>query len=71
MKLVLKNDDNTEVEVKEIQVINKDCKAIILFANAKLREETMRLVQERLSEVLGKKVLILDSYFESKIYSVM
>lgn len=71
MKLVLKNDDNTEIEVKEIQVINKDCKAIILFANVKLRVETMRLVQERLSEVLGKKVLILDSCFESKIYSVM
>lgn len=71
MKLVLKNDDNTEVEVKEIQTINKDCKAIILFANVRLREETMRLVQERLSEVLGKKVLILDSCFDSKIYSIV
>lgn len=70
MKLVLKNDDNTEVEVKEIQTINKDCKAIILFTNVKLKMESMDLIQEYLSKVLGTKVIILDKCFETKIYSV-
>ena len=71
MKLVLKNDDNTEVEIKEIQTINKDCKAIILFANVKFRSETLDLVQKHLSEVLDKKVIILDRCFETKIYSII
>lgn len=71
MKLVLKNDDNTKVEVKEIQTINKDCKAIILFTNVKLRNESLDLAQKYLSEVLGTRVIILDKCFETKIYSVI
>lgn len=71
MKLVLKKDNKTEVEIKEIQTINKECKAIILFVNAKLEKETIELAQKKISELLGKKVLILDNFFEPKIYSVM
>lgn len=71
MKLVLKNNDKSEVEIKEIQAINKECKAIILFVNAKVEKETIELAQKRISELLGKKVLILDNFFAPKIYSVM
>ena len=71
MKLVLKNDDNTEVEIKEIQTINKDCKVIILFTKTKLNRDTAEFITERLTEETGKKVLILDSCFESKIYSIV
>ncbi len=71
MKLVLKNDDNTEVEIKEIQSINKDCKTIILFINAKLRAETLKEIEQHIGKKLGKEVLILPNCFETKIYSLM
>lgn len=71
MKLVLKKDDNTEVEIKEIQSIDKECKAIILFVNVRLSEERGELLKKHISELLNKKVLILDNTFEHKIYSVM
>lgn len=71
MKLVLKNDDNTEVEIKEIQSINKDCKTIILFINAKLRAETLKEIEQYIGKKLGKEVLILPNCFETKIYSLM
>lgn len=69
MKLVLKKDDNTEVEVKEIQSIDKDCKTIIFFINVKI--ENLKEIEEYISKKLGKEVLILPNFFENKIYSLM
>ena len=71
MKLVLKNDDNTEVEIKEIQSIDKDCKTIIFFINVKIRLENLKKIEEYISKKLGKEVLILPNFFENKIYSLM
>lgn len=71
MKLVLKKDDNTEVEVKEIQSIDKDCKTIIFFINVKIRLENLKEIEEYISKKLGKEVLILPDFFENKIYSLM
>ena len=71
MKLVLKNDDNTEVEVKEIHSIDKDCKTIIFFINAKIRVETLKEMEQHIGKKLAKEVLILPNYFETKIYSLM
>ncbi|MDU4979393.1 MAG: hypothetical protein E6X14_08070 [Clostridium celatum] len=71
MKLVLKKDDNTEVEVKEIQSIDKDCKTIIFFINVKIRLENLKKIEEYISKKLGKEVLILPNFFENKIYSLM
>ena len=71
MKLVLKKDDNTEVEVKEIQSIDKDCKTIIFFINVKIRLENLKKIEEYMSKKLGKEVLILPNFFENKIYSLM
>lgn len=70
MKLILKMDDNTEVEVKEIQSIDKECKTIILFLDTRLGEDDIESIQEQISEFLGKKVLILDKVFNPRIYSV-
>lgn len=71
MKLVLKKDDNTEVEVKEIQSIDKDCKTIILFINVKLRPESLKELEQHIGKKLDKEVLILPNFFENKIYSLM
>lgn len=71
MKLVLKKDDNTEVEVKEIQSIDKDCKTIILFINVKLRLESLKELEQHIGKKLDKEVLILPNFFENKIYSLM
>lgn len=71
MKLVLKKDDNTEVEVKEIQSIDKDCKTTILFINVKLRPECLKELEQHIGKKLGKEVLILPNFFENKIYSLM
>lgn len=71
MKLVLKKDDNTEVEVKEIQSIDKDCKTIILFINVKLRPESLKELEQHIEKKLDKEVLILPNFFENKIYSLM
>lgn len=71
MKLVLKKDDNTEVEVKEIHSIDKDCKTIIFFINVKIRPEILNEIEEHISKKLGKEVLILPNFFETKIYSLM
>lgn len=71
MKLVLKKDDNTEVNVKEIQSIDKDCKTIILFINVKIKPEILNEIEEHISKKLGKEVLILPNFFENKIYSLM
>lgn len=71
MKLVLKKDDNTEVEVKEIQSIDKDCKTIILFINVKLRPESLKELEQHIRKKLDKEVLILPNFFENKIYSLM
>ena len=71
MKLVFKKDDNTEVEVKEIQSIDKDCKTIIFFINVKIRLENLKKIEEYISKKLGKEVLILPNFFENKIYSLM
>lgn len=71
MKLVLKKDDNTEVEVKEIQSIDKYCKTIILFINVKLRPESLKELEQHIGKKLDKEVLILPNFFENKIYSLM
>ena len=71
MRLVLKKDDNTEVEVKEIQTINKDCKAIIFFVKARIHPEDLKVIERKMSNKLGKSVVILPGYFETKIYSLL
>ena len=71
MKLVLRKDDNTEVEVKEIQSINRDCKQVILFVERKLSAEDIEILHHGLSKKLKKDVIILGHCFSNKIYTVV
>lgn len=71
MKLILKKDNNAEVEITEIQSINKECKQVIFFIDGKLREEDLERLQNVLSEKLKKDVIILGPGFSNKIYAVV
>lgn len=70
MKLILKKDDNVEVEIKEIHSINKECKQVIFFIEYKLRAEDIGRLQNKLSEKLKKDVIILGPGFSNKIYAI-
>lgn len=71
MKLILKRDDNVEVEIEGIKYIDQKCRLVIFFVDYNLRKEDLELLENKLSKKLKKEVLILGRGFSDKIYTVV
>jgi hypothetical protein len=63
MKLILRKDDNTEVELKEVQSIGKDSEILVIKVHYTYKPEDVEVLERNLSEKFGKKVIVLDGKF--------
>ena len=70
MKLLLQNDDNTTVEIKEITSLNKNSEVLFFFLNGRYTNENIAKYENELQKKIGRKVVILDGRFTEKIMSV-
>lgn len=69
MKLILKDGD-IEVELKELNTINKDSDVVIFFLKKHLEPWRIGQMAESLEVKLNKEVVILPCQFLDKAYSL-
>lgn len=70
MKLLLQNDDNTTVEIKEITSLNKNSEVLFFFLKGCYRQEDITIMENKLQDKIGKKVVIIDNRFAEKIMGI-
>ena len=69
MKLIARFEDENEVELKEIEGLEKDAKLLIVKLNTMLRPADLENVEKSLTEKIGIKVIALNRDID-KIYSL-
>ena len=61
MKLYIKDDDGKEIELREVETLNKDSDIIFLMLNVKLRQESLKQYETYMTNKVGKKCIVLNS----------
>ena len=61
MKLYIKDDDGKEIELREVETLNKDSDIIFLMLNVRLREESLKQYETYMTNKVGKKCIVLNS----------
>lgn len=70
MKLILQNNDNSTVEIREIESLDKNSEMLFFFLNTRLCETDIKKIENDLSNKIGKKVIVLDILFKEKILGI-
>lgn len=58
------------MEAKEIESLSKDSEILFFFLKSRLDIQDAGKIQKQLSDMTGKKVILLDATFEDKILSI-
>ncbi len=61
LKLYVKDDDGKEIELREVETLNKDSNIIFLMLNVRLRQESLEQYETYMTNKVGKKCIILNS----------
>lgn len=61
MKLYFKDDDGKEIEVREIDKLDKDSDVIFFMLNIRLKHEDIRYYEEYMTNKVGKKCIVINS----------
>ena len=61
MKLYIKDDDGKEIELREVETLNKDSDIIFLMLNVRLRQESLKQYETYMTNKVGKKCIVLNS----------
>lgn len=70
MKLFIEKDDRTKVEISEINSLDGESEILFFFLNTHLRKKDTQNIEEELNTKTGKKCIVLDNLFVSKIMGV-
>ena len=63
MKVYIENDNGARVEVKEIEAVNLNSDLIILMTDMRLMLRDKEIIEETMSEKMGKKCVVIDGMF--------
>lgn len=61
MKLIIKDDNGHETELKEIETLNKDSDIVFLMLNVRLRTEDIKNYETFMTNKIGKKCIVLNN----------
>lgn len=67
MKLLLQDDDNVMTQLRDIQTVSPESKVLIFFINYAIRSDSLKTLEDSLSEKTGMKCIVLDSRFEKVV----
>jgi hypothetical protein len=67
MKLYIKDNNNNEIELKEIDTINKDCNVLLLLMHHRLMPEDINRIEQRMTDKIGKRCVIIDSVIDKVV----
>jgi hypothetical protein len=60
LKVFLKDNDGKEIELKEIETLNKDCDVVFFMLNRMLRQEEIERYEKYMTDKVGKKCIAVD-----------
>ena len=60
MKMIIERDDGSKVEVREIESIPADAKALILFVQPLMRQKDIDEMERSFTEKTGKRCVVVD-----------
>jgi len=65
MRLIARFEDGKEIELKEIEGLSADSKAIVVFLSSMWKQQDIDLYEQKLSDKFGMKVIVLDARYKS------